>query len=71
MYLSDEYVVNVLRLFFFSKSCFAERLKREEVEECAGGLAVVGWLSGQCVTLGCLGAQKREVSHSKESSGTQ
>lgn len=41
------------------------------MEECAGERAVVGWLSGQCVTSGCPGAPKREVSRGKEASGAQ
>lgn len=40
------------------------------MEEGAGELAVVGWLSGQCVTLGWPGVRKREVSCSQEASGT-
>lgn len=39
--------------------------------QCASELTVVGWLSGQCVTLGCPGAQNREVSCSKEASNRQ
>lgn len=39
------------------------------MEEGAGELAVVGWLSGQCVTLGWPGVRKREVSCGQEASG--
>lgn len=39
--------------------------------QCASELTVVGWLSGQCVTLGCPGAQNREVSCSEEASNRQ
>lgn len=39
--------------------------------QCASELTVVGWLSGQCVTLGCPGAQNREVSFSEEASNRQ
>lgn len=54
-----------------TKSCCIEWLEAEEVEKWVSEQAVVGWLWGQCVTLGCPGAPKREVSHSKEASDTQ
>lgn len=46
--------------FLFFLGTLNER-KRKSVRV-SGELAVVGWLWGQCVTSGCPGAPKREVS---------
>lgn len=61
-HLSNEHVVNIVSSLLFLKLLW---LKWEEAEDCGGELTVVGWLSGQRVTLGCPGAQKREVSCSR------
>lgn len=67
------FIEKLLQYFFtsFQKPLCTGWLEREEVLQCASELTVVGWLSGQCVTLGCPGAQNREVSCSEEASNRQ